>query len=304
MRDDGMIRIGATLSPKNRREIADAELDFVEVKNLELEFLTSNADILNNVPFRSMHVQYLPSSGQKRSTFNLLSNKALDVVKTDDSALYEVYRLLKPIVISFHLGFSSEEVGTEGRDNHNFAIGRILSREEVFKRISRSLSVISDRFRSLGYTGEILVENLDYHSTGAYEYVCEPGFIREMVKETNCLVLLDVGHVIITSSRLKIHPLDFVRDIGVQHIGEVHVNSPLLEGGEWYDINQPFYRLEEAKSTVEYVVQGKSRHRGRLLLNVECDDELRGQLRYLKRLRSHGGATDGQDSWNCRGTSG
>jgi len=280
-----MISIGATLSHKNKGEIAGLNLDFIEVKNLELEFFESTADILNRFPSKSMHVQYLPSFGQRLTTLNLVSRETLEIIKDESSVLYQSYLFLKPRIISFHLCFSSEEVGTEGIDNHNFAMGRVLSRDETFERISLSLSTISDQFRKIGYEGKILIENLDYHPTGAYEHICEPGFISETAKHTGCLVLLDVAHTIISSHYFGIHAVDFVKAIGTDSIYEVHVNSPLYEGGEWYDINKPFYRLPEAEELVRFIVGQKASGEDKLLLNVECDEEIYEQLRDLEELR-------------------
>lgn len=280
-----MISIGVTLSTKTKSEIANLDLDFIEVKNLELEFLKLNIGIINKFPHKSMHVQYLLSPERKSTTLNLASKETLEIINDEDSALYQAYRFLKPSIISFHLCFSSEEVGTEGIDNHNFAIARVLSREETFDRISGSLLTTSDKFKKIGYKGKILVENLDYHPTGAYEHICEPSFISEMAKHTGCLVLLDVAHAIISCHYFGIHAVDFVKAIGTDSIYEVHVNSPLYEGGEWYDINNPFYRLSEAKELIRFIAGEKASGEDKLLLNVECDEEIYEQLKDLEELR-------------------
>lgn len=276
-----MISIGATLSPKNKGEIAKLNLDFIEVKNLEPEFFESNADILSRFSNKSMHVQYLP--GQKpATTLNLASRKTLEIINDESSALYQAYRFLKARVISLHLGFSSEEVGTEGVDNHNFAMGKLLSEEETFERISASLSTISDEFRKLGYKGKILIENLDYHPTGAYEHICEPMFISRIAEHTGCLILLDVAHTIISAHYLGVKPIDFARAIGVDNISEVHVNSPLYRNGTWYDINEPFYSSTEAHNLLKFIVETKSQKAEPLPLCVEGDKEVIRQSNLLR----------------------
>lgn len=288
-----MIRIGATLSPKNKSELTNLDLDFIEIKNLELEFLRSNIDILNKFPHKSMHVQYLLSPKQKSTTLNLASKETLEIINDENSALYQAYLFLKPSIISFHPCFSSEEVGTEGMDNHNFAIARVLSREETFDRISGSLLTISGKFKKIGYKGKILVENLDYHPTGAYEYICEPGFISEIARYASCLVLLDTAHTIISSHYLGVKPIDFVEAIGMHHIFEVHVNSPLYRDGEWYDINKPFYQLKEAEKIVECIIDRKTKMGEGLLLNLECDEEIEQQIRCLRMVLLQRRSTSG-----------
>lgn len=281
-----MIRVGATLSPTNKDEVANLNLDFIEVKNLGLDFLEANADIICGFPMRSMHVQYLLSPDQKPTTLNLVSADTLELLKDERSPLYQAYKFLRPSVISFHLGFSSEKVGTEGIDNHNYAIGRVLSRNETFERISLSLITISDKFKKMGYKGKILIEDLDYHPTGAYEHICEPSFISKMAAHTGYLILLDVAHIIISSHYLGIKSIDFVEELGVDNVFEVHVNSPLYRNGEWYDINRPFYQLAEAKDLVRFIVRGKARAREDVLLNIECDEDILGQASELQSLRT------------------
>ncbi len=280
-----MVRVGATLSPTNKDEVANLDLDFIEVKNLGLDFLEANADIICRFPMRSMHVQYLLSPDQKPTTLNLVSADTLELLKDERSPLYQAYKFLRPSVISFHLGFSSEEVGTEGIDNHNYTIGRVLSRDETFERISLSLITISDKFKKVGYKGKILIENLDYHPTGAYEHICEPSFISKMAAHTGCLILLDVAHIIISSHYLGVKPIDFVRAVGVDNVFEVHVNSPLYRDGEWYDINQPFYQLKVAEQTLKYVIEEEIELGKELLLTLECDEEINEQIRRLQGFR-------------------
>lgn len=275
-----MISIGVTLSAKTKNEIAKLDLDFIEVKNLELEFLKSNIGILNKFPHKSMHVQYLLWPEQKSTTLNLASKEILEIINDEDSALYQAYQFLKPSIVSFHLCFSSEEVGTEGIDNHNFAIGRVLSREETFDRISASLSTISNKFKKIGYKGKILIENLDYHPTGAYEHICEPGFISKIAEYAGCPILLDVAHTIISSHHLGIKAIDFVKEVGVDNIYEVHVNSPMYESGQWYDVNRPFYESKEAENLILYLISKKKGES--LTLTIECDEAVGKQLECLR----------------------
>lgn len=280
-----MVRVGATLSPTNKDEVANLDLDFIEVKNLGLDFLEANADIICRFPMRSMHVQYLLSPDQKPTTLNLVSADTLELLKDERSPLYQAYKFLRPSVISFHLGFSSEEVGTEGIDNHNYAIGRVLSRDETFERISLSLITISDKFEKMGYKDKLLIENLDYHPTGAYKHICEPSFISKMAAHTGCLILLDVAHIIISSHYLGVKPIDFVRAVGVDNVFEVHVNSPLYRNGEWYDINRPFYQLTTAENLIRFIIEEKATKGEELLLNLECDEEAENQIALLKTFR-------------------
>ncbi|MCK4543854.1 MAG: DUF692 family protein [Spirochaetales bacterium] len=284
------MNIGVTYNPYNKEneriisELSD-EIDFIEIKNLELSLLRSKKDILDKFSMKSMHVQYL-SKQENPTTLNLVSDEKKEIISDKNSDLYKAFDFLDPFVISFHTGFSSKEVGTKGIDNHNYAIGEILSEKEVFKSITNSLRIITRMLRERGYKGKILIENLDYHPTGAYEYICKPYFISKVAENTNCGVLVDLAHTIISAHSFGMDVIDFVEKIGIDRIYEIHVNSPLYKDGEWYDINEPFYFSEEAKRVLEHIIKREKAK----VLNIECDKEIIEQLEACIEVR---GTKDG-----------
>lgn len=95
---------------------------------------------------------------------------------------------------SLHLGFASETVRFDG---HMLPVSQPLERDVLLERVLSNLR----RARELCLL-PLLVENLDYCPEGAYEHVCDPGFIREVVEEVDCGFLLDIGHMQVTSSWL------------------------------------------------------------------------------------------------------
>jgi uncharacterized protein (UPF0276 family) len=200
------MKIGVTYNPYNieieRKILANSDkLDFIEVKNIDPHLVQSKTGILRKFPI-SMHVQYLHEH-DNGTTLNLVPDETKEIISDENSDFYKAFDFLDPFVVSFHLGFSSKLVGTEGIDDHNYAIGEVLSKEEVFKSIVESLHVVSKMLRERGYKGKILIENLDYHPTGAYEYVCESEFISKMAKKRRCGVLLDIAHTIISAHELR-----------------------------------------------------------------------------------------------------
>ena len=75
--------------------------------------------------------------------------------------------------------------------------------------------------------------------------------------------------------------IDFVEKIGINRIYEIHVNSPLHKNGKRYDIDEPFYRSEEAKEMLGYALE-ESLNRG-LALNIECDKNILEQVEICRR---------------------
>ena len=276
-------KVGVTYNLYNERSRADYQklarkIDFIEIKNLEINLLQSKKDILSKFPI-SMHVQYL-SKQEKPTTLNLVSEETKEIISDENSDLYRAFDFLNPFVVSFHLGFSSKIIGTKGIDNHNYAVGEVLSEEEVFESITESLNIISKMLRRRGYDGEILIENLDYHPTGAYEYVCKPEFISKITGKTDCKVLLDLAHTIISAHAFEMNVIDFIENIGIDLIYEVHVNSPLHKDGKWYDINEPFYYYEAGKEILEYLIERNNA----ILLNIECEKEVAEQIEILTEM--------------------
>ena len=281
------MKIGITYNPYNKKTEQVIlgnfnKLDFIEIKNLELSLLHSKRQILDKFLLRSMHVQYL-SVEEKPTTLNLVSDETKEIIRDENSDLYKAFDFLNPFVVSFHLGFSSKLVGTEGIDNHNYAISEVLTENDVFKSITDSLRVIAEMLRESGYKGDILIENLDYHPTGAYEYICRPEFITKVAEETGYGVLLDLAHTVISAHSFGMDVIEFVERIGIEKIYEVHVNSPLYKHGKWYDINEPFYYSEAAEVMFGYVL--KESLNKEIVLNIECDKDIVEQVRMLEKIK-------------------
>lgn len=276
------MKIGVTYDARFRHEIEDVHdtIDTIEIKNLSPEFVQDNDDVISRFNATSMHVQYLASE-REPVTLNLVDEQVSTILSDDTSLLYQTYDILQPFLVSFHLGFSAIEIGSEGKDFHNYAISETISEEETYKRLTSSIAIVQEMFARRGYPRKILLENLDYHETGAYEHVCNPSFIRRLAEDTNCGILLDIGHTIITAEARGIDPLDFLGAIGVEMVEEVHVTAPLFEDGEWLDINQPFFLSDVAVQIVRHLL---SRVKADVLLNIECPKRIYEQVQVLKKL--------------------
>jgi uncharacterized protein (UPF0276 family) len=72
----------------------------------------------------------------------------------------------------------------------------------------------------------LAIENLDYCPEGAYEHVCDPAFINEVVAATGCELLLDLGHLQVSASWLGCSAWDMLDALPLERVREVHVSSP------------------------------------------------------------------------------
>lgn len=120
--------------------------------------------------------------------------------------------------LSLHLGFASERVRFDG---HMLPESEPLGRDDLLERIVGSVR------RAKEYLGlPLLLENLDYCPEGAYEHVCDPDFISEVIEETGCGLLLDIGHLLVAASWLEVEPEVMLRQLPLERVVEVHLSGP------------------------------------------------------------------------------
>ncbi len=124
--------------------------------------------------------------------------------------------------LSLHLGFSAEVV--HFRD-HMLPVSRVIDREECLRRM----------IDAVGFAGRhlnvpVLIENLDYCPEGAYEHVCEPAFIREVVDTTGCGLLLDLAHLQVSADWLGYSAEGYAAQLPLDRVIEIHLSSPRRVG--------------------------------------------------------------------------
>ena len=84
------------------------------------------------------------------------------------------------------------------------------------------------------YGGEIAFENTNGYPYPEYVHVSEPAFIRELLKETDTYMILDIAHAMITSHYAKINFSDYVSQLDSSRIIGVHLSRPeMIEGKIW-----------------------------------------------------------------------
>lgn len=119
---------------------------------------------------------------------------------------------------SLHLGFACERVRF---DEHMLPLSEPLGRDVLLARTVESVR------RAKGFLDlPLLLENLDYCPEGAYEHVCDPAFISEVLAETDCGLLLDIGHLLVTASWFEVAPEAMLAQLPLERVVEVHLSGP------------------------------------------------------------------------------
>ncbi len=129
---------------------------------------------------------------------------------------------------SLHLGFSSSEV--DFIDEAMAAVSPLQPREVVFER---SILVLNQLINQVDVP--VLIENLDYNPTGAYEYVCDPDFITQVLDQTGAYLLLDLAHAQVTAAAFGLDVRDYINQLPLEKVRQIHLNRPGYRDGRLVD---------------------------------------------------------------------
>ncbi|HVX30520.1 MAG TPA: DUF692 family protein, partial [Nitrolancea sp.] len=138
---------------------------------------------------------------------------------------------------SLHLGFSSERVRFDG---HMLPESPVLDRATCLERMIDAVG-FARRYLDV----PLLIENLDYCPEGAYEHVCEPAFITEVVSATDCDLLLDLAHLQVSADWLGYSPEVYAELLPLDRVVEVHVSSPRRSGERLDDVHEALLERDE-----------------------------------------------------------
>ncbi|GEM_PF-6439515 len=209
---------------------------------------------------------------------NLVDPQIGELINDTESLLYKIVEKADPRFVSFHIGYSSRTLQRVPYADPRTIKGRTtaaehappLSREELMEEMSRNINTLRTNLEKKGFEGEFLIESLDYAPGGAYEHMCEPSFIKELLERTGAKFLLDVAHIFISSRNLPAYSekdhMDYVKELineeTVGLVGEMHLSVPyfMQDDNLWADFHMPFsFRGEESgreylDEIIKYVV--------------------------------------------------
>ncbi|PKN83986.1 MAG: hypothetical protein CVU46_15480 [Chloroflexi bacterium HGW-Chloroflexi-8] len=131
----------------------------------------------------------------------------------------ERLRLARSPWYSLHLGFSCNEV--DFSDEAIQALSPTLPEDTIFDRMSNVLTQLTALLPV-----PVLIENMDYNPTGAYETVCRPDFIRRILEHTNTFFLLDLAHARVTASANGIPVEEYLAQLPLEKVRQIHLNRP------------------------------------------------------------------------------
>ena len=200
-----------------------------------------------------LHAQY-PAHGES-DILNLVSPDFRELLGDEFMQILEMFQ---PEWYSFHLGFSCEQLKGGGQFDFATALTEVLPEDVVRQRIVDNMAWVKATYPR---KGEILLENLDYNPkdvSSAYEYVCDPDFIADILDKTGCLMLLDFGHANCSAQNLGFDDvMGFIERLPLEKVKEVHMSGAGHKDGFAHDTHRLIHHegqpeigyLEEALKT-------------------------------------------------------
>lgn len=221
--------------------------------------------------------------GQPMLLHNALFNASLGQpgVLTEPEALEVTRRRLvatRAPWLSVHLGYSAVEVHF-GRWNE--ARSPVLGRDELFASVCDNLSGLRSALDV-----PLIVENLDYNASGAYEHVCEPDFIAAAVERTGVGLLLDLAHARVSAASLGIPIDDYLAALPLDRVVQLHVSGPRWEDGVLRDAHEP---LQEEDYELLREVLRRTRPRAVTLEYHRDEAALKEQVARLRAILAEAG---------------
>ena len=121
-------------------------------------------------------------------------------------------------VVSFHMASCFEKPKLEGKI---YVTG---DKKRTKKEMLEFAKINFKRIRQIfGPKVKIAIENNNYYPTEAYEIVCDPIFINEIVTKNDIFFLFDIAHAQVSSYNMNTTYLRYCADLPLSRCIQVHI---------------------------------------------------------------------------------
>ena len=294
------VSLGIMEQPVMRQETVTAEQEAViknildHVTHVEGKYLATLTRMKERVQALGggrptiLHAQY-PAIGD--DILNLVNPEFRSQLGDEFTRVLETF---DPELFSFHLGFSCEKLKSGGQFDFATALSEVLPEDVVRRRIVDNMAFVKKKYLK---RGEILLENLDFNprdKSGAYEYVCDPKVVGEILDATGCRMLLDFGHANCSAQNMGYDDvMSFITQLPLEKVVEVHMSGAGRKDGLAHDTHLLIHK--DGQPEVGYLEQALKTGRMTSLaaVTLETFDEVVPQLELLKTVLERNGYTIG-----------
>jgi hypothetical protein len=138
--------------------------------------------------------------------------------------LRRLVRTVNPVLVSEHLCWNQVSEGV---------VNDLLPPcydEKTLRRVIQKVHQIQDLLQCT-----VALENLSSYWLFPENEMTEAEFLAEVVKSTQCFLLLDINNVYVNQKNWGINPWDFINSLPRKAIKEIHLAGHEQENGFWID---------------------------------------------------------------------
>ena len=278
-----------TISEQETADIREilSRVTHVEGKYLgTLELLKERVNSLGGGKPLILHAQY-PAYGD--DILNMANPAFRDQLGDE---FRRIVAMFEPEIVSFHLGFSCEKLKSGGQFDFATALSEVLPEDVVRQRILANMAFVKETYLE-GI--QALLENLDYNpkdKSGAYEYVCDPDFIGDMLTATDCGMLLDIGHMNCSAQNMGCDDvMSFARRLPLEKVVEVHMSGAGRKDGLAHDTHHPITNADQREAEYLEELLKSGRMTSLAAVTLETFEDVIPQLELLRSVLERCGYT-------------
>ena len=163
---------------------------------------------------------------------------------------YKFLKEVKSFLAEFHVQVYSEHLSyTKAANAHLYDLLPIPFRQDAVEHIVKRIKEVQDYLER-----EIVIENVSYYTPVAAE-MDEATFVRSIVEESGCRLLLDVNNVYVNAFNHKYDAREYISNLPLDRVSYIHmagheqVEPDLIIDTHGQAIIDPVYEL------FEYTVQ-------------------------------------------------
>ena len=90
----------------------------------------------------------------------------------------------------------------------------------------------------------VILENMPCLPHEGIYYQIFPQYINQVIEETGCGFLLDIAHARIASKALNMCFVDYLYQLPLEKVVQVHISGPRLKLGRLHDTHEPLQELD------------------------------------------------------------
>ena len=99
----------------------------------------------------------------------------------------------------------------------------------------------------------VLLENVTPLPFDGYDFEVRPERIAQVLEQTRCGFVLDIGHAQVSAATLGIGVCDYLGDLPLDRVVQIHISGPRMREGHLVDAHEPLQETDYA--LLNYVLE-------------------------------------------------